>query len=57
MNRDITKVDFKDLTKEEWEELLNSKMLEEEIDKIIAGSGNNSETTTECFDMPANEKE
>lgn len=57
MSRDITKIDFKDLTKEEWEELLNSKMLEEEIDKIIAGDGNNSETTTECFDMPANEEE
>ena len=36
MSRDITKVDFKDLTKEEWEELLKTKKLEEEFDKIIA---------------------
>ena len=57
MNRNITKVDFKVLTKEEWEELLKTKKLEEEFDKIIPGSVNNSETTTECFDMPANEKE
>lgn len=36
MSKNIFLKDFKDLTKEEWKELLKSKKLEEEFDKIIA---------------------
>jgi hypothetical protein len=51
MNRDLTKVDFKNLTKEEWEELLKSKKLEEEFDKIIAFDGKPiTEESNECLE-------
>lgn len=36
MSKNIFSTDFKELTKEEWKELLKSKKLEEEFDKIIA---------------------
>lgn len=51
MSKNIFSTDFKELTKEEWKELLKSKKLEEEFDKIIAFDEKSiTEESNECLE-------